>query len=120
MLNISLLIVHLDGILKRGHATLIRFLNLSPSTNLIGNSSEAIILAKADLIKSWSNFYVPITPMLVPSSEVETFDAGSKVKSFYLEALSCGFFVQFKIWFLRDEVLCIFKSALSLCHDPNL
>ena len=114
MLNISLLTVHLDGILKRGQATLIRFLNPSPSTNLIGNSSKAIILAKADLIKSWSNFHIPITPMLGPPSEVDTFDAGSKVKSFCLEALGSGFFVQFKTWFLRVEVPCIFESAPSL------
>ena len=92
MLKISLVQVHLEGNLKRGHATLMNLLNPSPSTNLIGNSYVAIVLANAFLIKSWSNFHVPITPILDSEAVAEALGAGSKVKSYCLLDLSTDYF----------------------------
>ena len=80
MLKISLVQVHLEGNLKRGHATLMNFLNPSPSTNLIGNSSIVIILANAFLIKFGSNFQVPITPILDSEAVAEALGFFQKLK----------------------------------------
>ena len=91
----SLLTVHLEGILNLGQQADMNDLKLSPSTNLIDNSSMITISESFFLMRSWSNFQVPNTP--TDSESHASTGIGFIISKDCLLSLECGFFVQVSI-----------------------